>query len=93
MSDDTTVRIYASADRTDGLLMQGRLESEGIQVLLKGESEGPYRMGPTYLWVSSADEVLARQIVDAVRSGAYELAEDADVGSEISTPAEDPAPR
>jgi hypothetical protein len=78
MSDDGLVQIYASADTTDGLLMQGRLEIEGIPVMLKGESEGPYRMGPTYLWVPAERQADARAIVEAVRAGAFALDEDAD---------------
>ncbi len=72
------MQIYASADTTDGLLMKGRLETEGIPVMVKGESEGPYRMGPTYLWVPAEREARARAIVDAVRAGAFAVAEDVD---------------
>ena len=68
MSKEGPVQVYASADTTDGLLMQGRLETKGIPVMLKGESEGPYRMGPTYLWVAAEHEVDARAIVEAVRA-------------------------
>ncbi len=92
MSDDGVVQVYASADTTDGLLMQGRLETEGIPVMLKGESEGPYRMGPTYLWVPAEHEADARAIVEAVRAGAYALAEDSEQ-TEFEDEAEDAAPR
>ena len=91
MSDDGLVQIYASADTTDGLLMQGRLETEGIPVMLKGESEGPYRMGPTYLWVPAEREADAKAIVEAVRAGDYALAEDADQ-NEFEGDAEETAP-
>jgi hypothetical protein len=91
MDEERLVQVYASADTTDGLLMQGRLETEGIPVMLKGESEGPYRMGPTYLWVPAEHEAKAREIIEAVRSGAYALAEDADVSGD--EPAEDATPR
>ena len=89
MSDEGPVQVYASADTTDGLLMQGRLETEGIPVMLKGESEGPYRMGPTYLWVPAEHEAEARAIVEAVRAGAFALADDADItGTEAETEGE-----
>jgi hypothetical protein len=91
MTSDGLVQIYASADTTDGLLMQGRLETEDIPVMLKGESEGPYRMGPTYLWVPAEHEARAREIVEAVRAGAYALDVDEDV--ELETEAEDATPR
>jgi Putative prokaryotic signal transducing protein len=81
MSDAGVVQVYASADATDGHLIRGRLESEGIPVMVKGEGEGPYRMGPIYLWVPSERETAARVIIDAVRSGAFELDEGADVAA------------
>jgi len=46
------VRVYATGNAFDGLLTKGHLEAEGITVLMKGESEGPYRAGPVYLWVT-----------------------------------------
>lgn len=92
MVDDGLVQIYASADTTDGLLMQGRLETEGIPVMLKGESEGPYRMGPTYLWVPAEDEEQARAIVEAVRAGAFALGEDQDAPGDGAAAVEDATP-
>jgi len=62
------VQIYATADITDGYLMKGRLEAEGIPVLVKGEGEGPYRMGPVSLWVPGTLEVQARMIVESIES-------------------------
>jgi hypothetical protein len=70
------VKIYATPDAIDGQLMRGRLEAEGISVMMKGEGEGPYRVGPAYLWVSAEDEVRGRAVVDAVSSGAFAIAED-----------------
>ena len=94
MSAGGLVQIYASADTTDGLLMQGRLETEGIPVMLKGESGGPYRMGPTYLWVPAEQEADAREIVEAVRAGAFALAEGTDQNEfEDEAESEDVAPR
>jgi hypothetical protein len=56
--------------------MRGRLEAEDIPVLVKGEGEGPYRMGPLYLWVSAQDATRARVIVEAVESGDFALADE-----------------
>ena len=69
------VRVYASGDTFAAELMRGRLEAEGITVLAKGEGEGPYRMGPVYLFVPASDETRARMVVDAVESGAFALDE------------------
>ena len=58
-----------------GELMRGRLEAEGIPVMVKGEGEGPYRTGPVYLWVPEDAELTAKTIVDAVASGAFAIDE------------------
>ncbi len=65
------VRVYATADHFEGELMRGRLESEGVPVLLKGEGVGPYHVGAVYLFVADEDEARARAVLDAVASGAY----------------------
>ena len=69
MSD--LVRVWATGDPFEGELMRGRLESEGIHVLMKGDGEGPYRVGPVYLFVPTDQEVQARAVIDAVASGAF----------------------
>jgi hypothetical protein len=76
------VRVYATADQFAGQLMQGRLESEGIPVLLKGDGGGPYRAGPVYLFVTEQDEARAKAVIDAVDSGAYALDEGEPIGTE-----------
>ena len=70
------VRIWAGGDAFEGELLRGRLEVEGIDALLKGEGEGPYRAGPVYLFVPADDETRARAILDAVASGAYAVTDD-----------------
>jgi hypothetical protein len=80
---DELVRVYASGDAFAAQLMRGRLEAEDIPVLLKGESGGPYRMGPCYIWVRAEDATRARVIVEAVESGAFAVTE------EDALPAED----
>ncbi len=70
------VRIWAGGDAFEGELLRGRLEVEGIEALLKGEGEGPYRAGPVYLFVPTEDETRARAVLDAVASGAYAVTDD-----------------
>ena len=65
-------RVWATSDPFEGEMMRGRLEAEGLQVLMKGDGEGPYRAGPVYLFVPVEQEADARTIVDAVTSGAFE---------------------
>jgi hypothetical protein len=77
------VRVYASGDPFAGELMKGRLEAEGIQVMLKGEGEGPYRTGAVYLWVPQEFETQARTVIDAVESGAFALDETADISGVV----------
>jgi hypothetical protein len=63
------VLVLSTASVPEGHLAKGRLEAEGIPVLLKGEGEGPYRMGPVHLWVPSELEVQARLILESLPSG------------------------
>jgi hypothetical protein len=58
------VLVLVAATIPEGLLAKGLLEAEGIPVSTKGESEGPYRMGPMYLWVPAELELQARMILE-----------------------------
>ena len=76
------VRLYSTASITDGYVAKGRLEAEGIPVLVKGEGEGPYRMGPVHLWVPEGLEIQARMILDAVQDGSMEALLESDSSAE-----------
>jgi hypothetical protein len=67
------VRVYETIDPVRGLLVRGLLESDGIQVLAKGEGAGPYRMGPVVLFVPEEDEGRARELAAASDAGALSL--------------------
>jgi hypothetical protein len=69
MSD--LVRVWATGDLFEGEMMRGRLEAEGISVLVKGDGEGPYRTGPVYLFVPTEQEADARAVLEGVASGAF----------------------
>ncbi len=73
MGSEELVRVYSTASITEGYLAKGRLEAEGIPVMVKGEGEGPYRMGPVHLWVPSSFEVQARLILDEIALGTVEV--------------------
>ena len=73
------VLVYTTPSITDGYLARGRLEAEGIPVMVKGEGEGPYRMGPVLLYVPEEIEVQAMFILDEIRSGRLEVMEDEDL--------------
>jgi hypothetical protein len=84
---DDLVRVWAGADRVEGDLLRARLEAEGVSVLVKGEGDGVYRAGPTYLFVPAEQEAAARAVIDALASGAFaitdeDLKEGAPVGDE-----------
>jgi hypothetical protein len=66
------VMVFGTGSIPEGLLVKGLLESEGILVQLKGEAEGPYRMGPVSLWVPEQFEVQARLILEEASSGQRE---------------------
>ena len=82
--DIRLVRVFATASTPEGVLVKGLLESEGIPVMIKGEGEGPYRMGPVYLWVPEAYRARASAVIDAVESGAYALDVNADPSTDAS---------
>lgn len=87
---DRLVMIHSAPNPTEGLLVKSRLESEDIPVTTKGEIEGPYRVGPVYLWVPEEFEVQARMVLAEILGGAFELPEDADVVIEDGELLEDP---
>jgi hypothetical protein len=66
------VMVFGTGSIPEGLLVKGLLETEGIPVQMKGEAEGPYRMGPVSLWVPEALEVQARLILEEASSRSVE---------------------
>ena len=91
--EPSLVRIYASGNAFDGKLTMGRLQAEGIAVMLKGEGEGPYHAGPVYLWVAREDEEQAREIIDAIAAGEYAMTDDefeTDAAESLDVPDEQP---
>jgi hypothetical protein len=70
---DRFVLVFTAATASEGLLAKGLLEAEGIRVVVKGEAEGPYRVGSMDLWVPVGSESTARSILEAARSGALTL--------------------
>ena len=73
------VLVHVASSAVEGHLLQTRLEDEDIPTFVKGEGDGPYRMGPAYLWVAAEHEVQARLVIAEVRSGNLALPEDEDV--------------
>jgi Putative prokaryotic signal transducing protein len=63
------VMVFATQKIPEGMLVKGLLEAEGITVFVKGESEGPYRIGPVYLWVPEEFEVQARLVLADAAAG------------------------
>ena len=86
-------QIFATSAPWPARCCGGRLEAEGIPTMVKGEGEGPYRAGPVYLWVAAEHEVAARDVVEAVQSGAYALDDDVDVDDVPEEPSGEPTPR
>jgi hypothetical protein len=80
------VRVYSTGSITDGYLAKGRLEAEGIPVMIKGEGEGPYRMGPVYLWVPASLEDQARMILDEIAAGTVQQELEDETRTEGPTP-------
>jgi hypothetical protein len=63
---DELARVLTTPSIPEGEIAKGRLESEGIPVLLKGEGGGPYRIGPVHVFVPSAFEARARRLLDEI---------------------------
>lgn len=62
---DEFVNILTTSSVLEGEIVQGRLKSEGIPVLLKGEGiDAPYPTGPVYVFVPASFEARARQLLD-----------------------------
>ena len=77
------VRVYSTSRIFEGELTKGRLEDEGIPVLLKGEGEGPYRTGPVYVLVPVEFEARAREVLAAIDRGDYAVDAADTVESEV----------
>jgi len=78
------VLVDSTRSITDGYLLRGRLEADGIPVVLKGEGEGPYRMGPVHVFVPVEFEVQALMIIEEIRSGRLRVADGEDLGAETN---------
>ena len=76
------VKVDSTRSITDGYLVRGRLEADGIPVVVKGEGEGPYRMGPVHIFVPVEFEVQALMVIEEIRSGRMRLAEEVDLDDE-----------
>jgi hypothetical protein len=72
------IHIHTASTGAEGWLLRGRLESEDIPVFTKGEADGPYRLGPTYLFVPEELEVQARLVLAELLEGGLEIPADAD---------------
>jgi hypothetical protein len=55
----------------EGQIVKGRLEAEGIPVVLEGEHEGPYPVGVAELFVPSSFETQARAVLQQIESGTF----------------------
>ena len=76
------VLVDSTRSITDGYLVRGRLEADGIPVVIKGEAEGPYRMGPVHIYVPVEFEVQALMAIEEIRSGRLRVADEQDLASE-----------
>jgi hypothetical protein len=86
---DELVQVFATGSAIDGELIKGRLEVEGIPVLLKGEGEGPYRMGPAEIFVPVAFEAQARLVLESIGDLPEEETSEKSGSAETETPKDD----
>lgn len=76
------VSVFWAPSGVEGEVARGRLEAEGIPVILKGEGEGPYPTGPAEVFVPSRFEGQARRILERVESGLDQLPDDREEGDD-----------
>lgn len=69
------VPVYETVDTVRGALVRGLLESDGIEVLARGEGTGPYRTGPVILFVHERDSLRAKELIAASELGSLALDE------------------
>jgi hypothetical protein len=74
------VLVFTATTIPEGLVARSLLEAEGIPVIVKGESEGPYRLGPVLLWVPDEFEVQAGIILAEAMSAPGATDADGSVG-------------
>jgi hypothetical protein len=80
------VPVFETLDAARGALIRGLLESDGIEVLAKGEGIGPYRAGPVILFVADDAAGRAKELIAASEDGALALETDDDLTA--GTPAD-----
>ena len=73
MMGEDLVRVFASHSWLQGEIVKGRLEAEGVPVEIRGEHEGPYPVGPAELFVPASFESQARQILEQIESGTFQV--------------------
>ena len=67
------VEVFATLSNPEMEIVKGLLESDGIPVVVKGMSQGPYRMGPSTLFVPEDLEAQALAIIQDAREDGVEL--------------------
>ena len=67
-ADERQVLAFTAPTAPEAYAVKALLESEGIEVVLKGEAEGPYRVGPLELWVRASDAEDARRSIEEARA-------------------------
>jgi hypothetical protein len=66
------VLVFSTFSEPEGTIVRGLLEADGIPVVVKGETAGPYRTGSMDLWVPEEIEAQARMILEDARAGRSE---------------------
>jgi hypothetical protein len=66
----TFVEVFATPSAPEAEVVRSLLESDDIPVAVKGMTQGPYRMGATYLLVPEEMEEQARLVIEVARADA-----------------------
>jgi Putative prokaryotic signal transducing protein len=68
------VQVLATPSAPEAEVVRSLLEFEDIPVVVKGMSQGPYRMGVTYLFVPEELQMRAQRVIEAARADGIEAA-------------------
>ncbi len=74
---DRQVQVFATASAPEAEVVRGLLEAAGIPAALRGMTEGPYRIGGSFVWVPEELEEQARAVIEEAQRHANDAALDA----------------
>jgi Putative prokaryotic signal transducing protein len=76
---DPQVEVFATSSAPEAEVVRGLLHAAGIPAAIRGETQGPYRMGGSHVWVPEELEERARAVIEEARRDGDAAADEAAV--------------